>query len=475
MSNSRTTARGAAWAIGSRVIAQGAQFAIGLVLARLLLPSDFGLAASVYAITGLALIFLDLGLGSAIVRWEDPSQVELSTVFWLNVVNGVFFELIVIAISPALADFYGQPVLRSLAPVAGLSFLFTVGVVHQALLSRAMRFRTISLISGGGGIVGSIATLLLALVGLGPMALVIGPVISCFTTSVAMVAASRWRPGLTIELHAVRKVWAFSSGVLGAQSIEYVSQNLDTVLLGRFSGPTVLGFYNKGFSLMLLPVNQITGALGSVVFPMLVRSNTDRGRLMLAYERCAHVIFAMIAPMLVVMVVVAPDLVPVLWGANWTGTVEPLRWLCIAGLARVTTLSTAWLLQVVGRTGVMFQLAVAEAVLTVAGICAGIAGGATGVAMGVALAGLVYLPINVMVCYRVLGASAGTLWSRLGRVGGCLVVVGAVTVALQIALAGQDAVLRLIVCVAGGTIAYAAAVLALDRPLIAEARGLIRP
>jgi O-antigen/teichoic acid export membrane protein len=157
MSNSRATARGATWAIGSRVVAQGAQFGLGLILARVLMPSDFGLAASIYAITGLALVLLDFGLGSAVVRWENPTQAELSTVFWLNVANGVVFEAVVVALSPALADFYGQPALRLLAPVAGLSFLFTIGVVHQALLSRAMQFRTVSLIGGGAGILGTVS------------------------------------------------------------------------------------------------------------------------------------------------------------------------------------------------------------------------------------------------------------------------------------------------------------------------------
>jgi O-antigen/teichoic acid export membrane protein len=236
----------------------------------------------------------------------------------------------------------------------------------------------------------------------------------------------------------------------------------------------VLGYYNKGFSLMLLPVNQITGALGSVVFPMLVRSNTDRERLMRSFERCTHVIVASIAPMLAVMLVVAPDLVPVLWGANWSGTVEPLRWLCIAGLARVTTLTTAWLLQVAGRTGVMFRLALIEAVLTVAGICAGISGGATGVAIGVAVTGLIYLPINVTVSYRVLDASPVELWSRLGRVAACAAIAGGVAFGLQLLLDGDAAVARLAVSIVGGTVAYVLAVMVVDRRLFAEARGLVR-
>lgn len=467
-------AGGAGWAVGLRLASQGIQFALGIVLARVLAPADFGLAASIYAITGLAVILLDFGIATAVIRWENPSDRDLSTLFWLNIINGLLFEGLVVLASPAIAAFYDQPVLVVLAPIAGLSFVLSFGAVHQALLSRALRFRTVSVIAALGSVVGSVTTLVLAVAGTGPFALAVGPAVGSLVGSVCTVAMSRWRPSVVIDRSTLRSVWSFSRGVVGAQAVENALQNADSVLLGRTWGPSVVGLYNRGFTLMLIPVNQVTGALGTVIFPTLARLRNEPGRLLAAYERSAHTIFSVVGLAVTLLGVCAHDVILVLYGERWAGSVGPLQWLCLAGAARVTTLSSAWLLQVVGRTGVMFRLALIEAVLTITGIGIAVQFGATAVAAAVAVAAVIYLPLNLSITYRALRSGPGRLWLRLARSASCLAVAGLAGLTALELLAALPPLARLSITLAIAGSVFLAATMVIDRSLITELRRLLR-
>ena len=422
--------------------------------------------ASIYAITGIAVLLLDFGLTAVVIRWESPSQAELSTLFWLNLINGVAFVGLVGAFAPLIAAFYRQPSLSYLAPLASLSFLFSFGAVHSALLSRAGRFKQVSILTAAGGIGSTAATLALAVSGLGAVALAAGPALGALTTSVGLVAVTRWRPSPVIERAAVRRMWRFSRGVVGAQSVEYVLQNLDTVLLGRTSGPAVLGAYNRAFSLMLIPVNQVTGALGTVVYPALASMQGDRPRLKNSFEAATVVILLVVGFLVVQLALLAPDLVPLLYGDRWLASIVPLQWLCLAGLSRVTTLTTAWLLQVLGRTAVMFRLALVEATITITGIVVAVNFGADALAFAVALAGVVYLPINVCTTFAAFGYSSRVLWVGMAR--SLLIIgIGAVSAVVASVLLGDAApIVRLAAMGLSGCVGFAGASLLIHRSLV---------
>lgn len=402
--------RGASWTAFNRLTGQAVQFAAGLVLARLLTPNDYGTMASIYVITGFAVMFFELGLGSVVVALRDPSDRDLSTVFWLNALAGVAFTLLLAASGPLVAAFFGDPQMASLTPLTGLAFLFGIGGVHNGLLQRALRFRAASLIGLVATSSGIIATVVLALLDLGVYALVLGPVVASILYSALSWAAVPWRPKHFISRESLPRIWRFSGGQLGFNIVNYWGRNGDNFFIARFVGPMSLGLYNKAFSLMLLPVQQVSQVLGEVMFPALAAMGGDHERVARGYRRAVSLINVATVPILIGMAAVAPGLVPLLWGNQWLGTVHLLMILCFAGVPQCLTTSVGWLFLSQQKTGLMFRVGLVSSVVEVLMIVVGVfTAGATGVAVAVLVHAWTALPPTLHFACRLVGLRARTV------------------------------------------------------------------
>ena len=305
---------GAKWAGMSKLGTQGLQFLAGLVLARLLTPADFGLLASIYVVTGFATLFFEMGLGAALVHQRSPSERDLSTVFWVNVISGLLYAGLMWALSPLVAEFFDAPQMTTLMPFVALAFTFGLGVVHYSLLQRRLRFRTVAVVDLSAALAGHATTVVAALLGAGTFALVAGPLVTTSLTSVILFCVVRWRPRHFIDRGSLRELWRFSGGMLGFNAVSYWGRNADNLLIGRFLGAAPLGIYGRAYNLMLLPVTQITGTLGRVMFPALAAVRDDHPRVRSMYLRSLGTINFVTIPVLVGLAATAEGLVPLLWG-----------------------------------------------------------------------------------------------------------------------------------------------------------------
>lgn len=404
-------ARGAGWATGGRLSSQLLQFLTGLALARLLLPADFGLLASVYVVTGLTVLFFDVGLSSALVYERDLREEDLSSAFWVNALGGLVFIAVLVALGPAVAAFFGDPRLTYLTPLAGLPFVLNLAVAHSALLTRSMRFKQLALAEVLAAVINNAVTLGAAAAGLGPLALVAGPAVGSAVLTVTLWSRCRWHPTSFITPASVRKLWRFSGGMLSFSLVNYLGRNTDNLLIGRFVGATGLGLYNRAYNLMLLPLQQVGGVLGRVVFPALASMGDDRARVSSAYRRTVRLTTALTAPLLIGLAAAAPALVPVLWGGGWTGAVGLIQVLCLAGLPQLFSSSEGWLYQSQGRTTLMSVMGLISTVVGVLGIVVGLQWGVTGVAVAVLVTAYAFLPVNLHVACSVIGLPAWRVYA----------------------------------------------------------------
>ncbi len=265
-SMTKTVVGGASWSAAGRLAGQGLQFLAGLALARLLLPADFGLLASVYVVTGFTVLFFDMGLGAALIHARILRQSDMDAAFWLNALGGVVFVGLLALAGPFVADFYGDPRLSYITPLAGLSFAFSLGIVHASVMTRKMQFKRLAVVETLSAVVGNGVTVAGAFAGWGPMALVAGPAVQSVFSTVITWIASPWRPRGFIQRDAVRRLWSFSGGMLGFSLVNYAGRNSDNLLIGRFLGAAPLGYYNRAYNLMLLPLQQISQVVGRVMF-----------------------------------------------------------------------------------------------------------------------------------------------------------------------------------------------------------------
>jgi O-antigen/teichoic acid export membrane protein len=469
----RRVVSGASWSAAGRLGGQGLQFLAGLVLARLLFPEDFGLLASVYVITGLTVIFFDMGLSQALVHRRTLDDRVMSTAFWFNAVGGLLFVGLLTLLGPLVADFFGDDRLRWITPLAGLSFALSLAVVHSALLQRDLRFKPLALTEVGAGLVNHSATVTAAALGMGPWALLVGPPLQSLVVTGVLWRLTGWRPRLQFSGRDLRGLWAFSGGMLGFGVVNYAGRNMDNLLVGRFVGAAGLGLYNRAYNLMLLPLQQVGGVLGRVMFPALTAMGDDLARVRAAYRRALRLMSFLTIPLLVGMAATAPALVAVLWGDRWEGTVPLLQLLCLAGLPQALSSSEGWLYQSQGRTTLMFGMGLVSTLGTVVAISVGLQHGVVGVAAGVLVSAYVVLPVNLFVACRVVGLASWRVYADNARTVVSAALMGGAVWGLPHLLDVPASTGWLLPAqVALGVLVYLLLALLLQRPLLVELRHL---
>lgn len=426
-SMSAKVAKGASWSATATLTSQVVQFAAGLVLARLLTPADYGTMASVYVITGFAILFFELGLGSTVIALRDPTQEDLSTVFWINALGGVVFTVLLAFAGPLVAGLFNDQRLSLLTPLVGLTFLFGLGSVHNSLLQRQLRFKTIAVIAVSTTVLGFTVTIVAAASGAGVYALVLGPIVTSATASLLSWVLVPWRPTGFISRSSLPKLWGFSGGQLGFNVVTYWSRNADNFLVARYVGDIALGYYNKAYSLMLLPVQQVNSVLGRVMFPALAAMKDDTPRVARGYRRAVRLINVATVPVLAGMAATAPGLVPLLWGGQWVGAVPLLIVLCIAGVPQCLASSVGWLYQSQNRMGRMFRMGLVTSslglVLMVLGL---IIDGSMGVAVAVLVRAWLFTGPTLHYAGALVGLKARTIVADSAPVTAICAVMAAV-------------------------------------------------
>lgn len=380
------TARGGAITIFS----QGSKFILSMVgtviLARLLLPEDYGLVGMVAVVTGFIAIFKDLGLSAATIQKAEVSNDQISTLFWLNVALSVGIMLLTAALAPAVAWFYGQPALTGVTLAYAAGFLLGgLTVQHEALLRRRMRFAALATAEIVSLVVSITVAIVLARRGARYWALVLSQLALGLTYLIAIWIACRWRPGLPVRNSGVRSMLAFGGNLTAFGVVNYFARNLDNMLIGRFWGAGQLGLYARAYQLLLLPVDQINAPITAVAVPALSRLNDSPERYRRAYLRLVEKVALLTMPAMAFMISSSEQLVGLLLGQKWLGVSRIFALLGISGLVQPIANTTGWLFVTQGRTNDMFKWGILGSSLMVAAIIAGLAWGAVGVALSYSL------------------------------------------------------------------------------------------
>ncbi len=336
---------GFGWTGLNRIGKQVVQFGISIVLARLLFPRDYGLVGMAAVFIGLGRILADLGFGGAVVQKKELTQIQLSSVFWLNVVTGVVLWGIACLSAPWLARFYSTPEVGPIFIVSSLSFVFaTASAVPRALIYKALRFRETFLLDWGGMILGGASSIGAAAAGLGYWSLVIGNLVSPLVATVLAWRFCGWRPKLAFELSALRDIAGFGSYYLGFQLFRYLTGNIDYLIIGKFLSATELGLYTMAFRLIEIPRSQLSGVILSVMYPVFAIVQDDEPRTQRGLQKTLLGVSLLVFPILFGLAAVAPQFIGVVYGPKWSGVSVLLRALTPAGLVYSVEAATAVLL-----------------------------------------------------------------------------------------------------------------------------------
>lgn len=376
-----------AWSAGVKALSQVLSIAIGIFLARLLAPEDFGLIAMVLVFTGVAGLLSDVGLGSALVQRQDLKHIHFVSVFWANVCLGGILALILYISSASMAEFYGRFEIESIVKVLSLSFVIgALALVHRQVLIKNLRFKQLALADFSGMIVSGIVALGLAYKGFGFWALVWQQMVHQFTTYIIVTIVSSWKPSFEFRLSALKELFGFSIFVFLTRLLQYGAGRLDKLLTGRYLGAESVGILDKSQSMMLFPLQNISHTIGSIMFPALSLLNGDLERVKRVYLKCIEAIAFLTFPMMVGMFSVSENFVFGVLGPHWSGLIPVFQILCFAGIINsiATVTGSVYLSQ--GASKVQFKINLFTRPLVIVSVVIGLAWGVEGVATGIVLA-----------------------------------------------------------------------------------------
>lgn len=413
------TASAAKWRFASAAAAAVSQFLTGILLARLLLPSDFGLMALAFVLLGLARPLGDLGLGQAIVQRADLTERHVRAGFTVAVLFGFAIALILVATAPLCAlilrDARVAPVLR------GLSATFVVSgaaVAADALLRRRMNFKRLFFIDVGSYILGyGGITCALALLHYGVWSLVVGTFVQALVAATAKLASVRHAVKPCLGRRELKELFNFGFASSMSGCVNYVALNADNFVVGRLIGAGGLGLYNRAYMLMNVPHTYASNVMSSVMFPAFSEMQEEPARLRRAFLLLTELAAMVAAPAMVTMVIAGPYLVRGLYGERWMGVIAPLQILCLAGYFRVLYHLGGVAARSKGRVYTELRNQTVYALLVVVGASVGARYGLIGVAAGVDVAILCMfvlmgqLAMSVMALHwqRYFGVQVGAL------------------------------------------------------------------
>jgi O-antigen/teichoic acid export membrane protein len=405
----KTARRGAVWSIVRQGGNEFVAIPTSMIMARLLAPSDFGIAATATFFIVLATRLTQFGFNAALVRIKDLRPDHLSTVFVVNAVLGAGTYVVLVAVSPFIGTFLRNAAAGHLLILAASIFLITpFGTVPAALLTRHMQFRFVAVTEWIDTIVGAVVSIALALWGYGYWSLVIGQLAGTALRIVLRLFYSHWRPSLRCTREALRDLLSFGLGLQAKRLLEYASFNFDNIVVGRVLGMTALGFYDKAFTTMNRLVNRLT--LGDAYFRIFSIIHEEPERFRRAYSKLLLTVSLIGLPAFATAIVVAKPLFIIMYGDKWLAAVVPFQVLCAGGFLKLLNGYASQANEAVGNIWPQARRQAAGAIMIVVGAWTGSRyGGMTGAAIGVALA-LAALTVSMQALVR---RSTGLSWREM--------------------------------------------------------------
>lgn len=350
--------RGIRWTTISMLLVTIIQMVRLVVLGRILGPEAFGLMAMMLVVIGFAEMLGQMGLSEAIIQHPDPTHIELSSLYWLNIVLGGLLYATLLLATPLIAALYSTPELGLLLPWVALSFLISpLGVQFKALLQKRLHFKPLAIIEILSAVVGMLLAIGLAWQGYGVWSLVWGQLAKSAVMALSLVLVGWQRhmlPGFYLNYTAVKPYLSFGLHLLGSNILNYFNTRIDQLVVGTLLGTQALGYYSMAFNLVLQPVSRINPVLTKVAFPVLARVRSDKVRLKRGYFRMLNLLTSINAPVLIGVVVVAPLLIPVVLGDQWLPIVPLIQVLALFSLIRSTGNAGGSLVLACGRADLAF-------------------------------------------------------------------------------------------------------------------------
>jgi PST family polysaccharide transporter len=412
------------------------QVCFSIALARLLTPAEFGAIGMLFVFTGFAQVLSDSGLSSALIYNQKITEAHRSTAFWLQMAIGACLTLLFYFIAPAIARFYDLQILDPLTRLISVVFVMqALGQTQSALLTKEFQFRRLAIATTGATVISGGVALVMARFGFGIWALAWQILILSGMSTVSYWLLSNWRPHFLFDRAAAEEMGKYSGYLLGFGSFNYWVRNGDNLAVGKFLGAHPLGIYSRGYSLMLLPLNNISAVLGQVMFPALSQVQEDIPRFRRTFLTAIRLIALISFPLMIGLAVLADPFIKVLLGLRWVEVVPVLHVLSLVGLAQSIIAPVGWIYTGLGKTRAQFQVSIFLAIAFVVAMAVGLRHGVMGVVYAYAAWAVFSGVSTYYVAGRYIHLSVFTILRSVARISVMTFAMGAIVLLFNVGMA----------------------------------------
>lgn len=400
------TVSGLFWRFMERCGAQGVNLIVQIVLARLLTPEAYGTIAIVSVFINILQIFVDSGMGNALIQKKNADDLDFSSVFYFNMLTCFMLYGIMFLVAPFISKFYNNPELTPIIRVVSLVLVISgLKNVQQAYVSRTMQFKRFFFATLGGTIVAAIVGIGMAYAGYGVWALVAQNLVNQIIATFVLWFTVRWRPKLLFSFSRLKDLISYGWKLLVSALIDTVYINIRQLIIGKMYSSTDLGLYNKGQQLTYTVINNINVSIDSVLFPALSSEQDDRERVKVITRRSIKTSSYIIWPLMMGMAMVAEPFVELFLTHKWIDVVPFIRVFCISYAFYPIHTANLNAIKAIGRSDLFLKLEIIKKTVGMAVLFATMWSGPLAMAYGVLVAGIISQIINSWPNRKLLGYS----------------------------------------------------------------------
>jgi O-antigen/teichoic acid export membrane protein len=481
MSLKRQVGSAILWVGASVIFTRFLSFITKLVLARLLVPDDFGLRALANPAINLLIMFQELGFTSALIYRQTEVEEAADTAFWTVLSSSLLLYVLGFFGAPLVANFFGEPQLVSVMRVLALTMLLSsFAQVPVALLVKDLSFKRKVIPDLTAGVLGNGLSIILALLGYGVWSLVYGQVAMSLIAAALIWFVTPWRPKLRFSLARAKELFAYGRHIIGSQTLVFAITNIDNVFVGKFLATASLGFYDLAYTVANMPATQITRLVNQVMFPTFSKVQSDIAMFRNVYFRALKYVSLLSVPIAATTVVFADNFVTQAYGREWSAAILPMQLLGVYGLMRSIAANMGNVFKAGGKPKWLTYIATWRLTMMLIFMYPAIKwGGLVGVSLFSAIISVIDFGISIVLANKIIQAS----WGKYVRI---LVPQGVASVIAV--LAGKvlywntwgvaRASVRLGACAVVIVVVYAGIILAIDpevRQFVRAAWDFVRP
>jgi len=402
------------WKLMERGGSQGIQFIVQIILARLLVPNDYGMIALIAIFITIANVFVQSGFNTALIQKKDVNETDFSSVFYLSLFVASVLYLILFFTAPLIASFYDVHQLISVLRVLSITlFLGAFNSIQNAIISRKMQFKKLFFSSLGAILISGTIGITLAYKGLGVWALVAQQLINQFMVTVILWVTVKWRPKLVFSFERVKGLFAYGWKLLVSSLIDTFYMNLRSLIIGKIYNPATLAFYNRGDQFPQIIVSNINGSIQSVMLPALASEQDNRQRVKEMVRRSIVTSSFVLFPMMVVLAVIAEPLVKILLTDKWLPCVPFLQVFCASYALWPIHTANLQAINALGRSDIFLKLEIAKKIVGITILGISIYFGVYAIAIGTLISGIISTFINAYPNLKLLNYSYKEQWKDI--------------------------------------------------------------